>query len=48
MAQVCIKAKVIALKVSTRKDKNLIMASKLENKVKKFMKVSLRITNAMA
>ena len=48
MAQVCIKAKVIALKVSTRKDKNRIMVSKLENKAKKFMKGSLRITNAMA
>jgi len=48
MAQGCIKTRVIALKVSTKRDKNQIMVSKLENKEEKYMKGSLRIINVMA
>lgn len=47
MVQVFIKVKVIALKVSIKKDKNLIMENKLENKEKKYTKGSLRIIKEM-
>jgi len=48
MAQGCIKTRVIALKVSTKRDKNQIMVSKFENKEKKYMKGNLRTINVMA